>query len=80
MFWTDQGWVLLDSGNAGDVQALNDFPFFHRNGWNVLYLDGHVKWISTDMAKPMLQSMHKSGPYAGQLFSVLIQYIYNKLY
>ena len=31
---------------AGDTLAnAQDFPFFHKKGWNVLYVDGHAQWV-----------------------------------
>jgi prepilin-type N-terminal cleavage/methylation domain-containing protein/prepilin-type processing-associated H-X9-DG protein len=56
--WADQGY--LSSSASQDVNS-SDYPFFHptgyqstfaqttfKGGWNVLYLDGHVKWIGHD--------------------------------
>ena len=40
---SDQG--SYDTKAAGDAAYIRDYPYFHKKGWNVLYLDGHVKWI-----------------------------------
>jgi len=39
----DQGFV---AGNAGQVATEKTQPFFHKGGWNALYLDGHAKWVN----------------------------------
>jgi prepilin-type N-terminal cleavage/methylation domain-containing protein/prepilin-type processing-associated H-X9-DG protein len=31
--------------DQGHVQTNADYPFFHKGGWNVSYLDGHVAWV-----------------------------------
>lgn len=38
----DQGWVL---GPTEDPKYATTWPFYHKKGWNVLYVDGHVKWV-----------------------------------
>jgi prepilin-type N-terminal cleavage/methylation domain-containing protein/prepilin-type processing-associated H-X9-DG protein len=38
----DQGYLPSPSDPA-DLAAA--FPFFHKKGYNVLYIDGHVKWV-----------------------------------
>lgn len=42
--WTRPGLATSDP----DYVASMQYPFFHKKGWNVLYLDGHVKWIAYD--------------------------------
>jgi len=38
---SDQGWIQ----STGDTTQVFDFRFFHKKGWNVLYLDGHAQWV-----------------------------------
>ena len=45
----DQGFV---AGNAGQVAAERTNPFFHKAGWNALYLDGHAKWVNESDVRP----------------------------
>lgn len=56
-FMSDQGYLAL---NAGERQAEKDFPFFHKKGWNVAFMDGHVKWIRVD---EVMEDLKKSGQY-----------------
>ena len=41
--------IIADQGylpSAADAPTLaNDYPFFHKKGYNVLYADGHVQWV-----------------------------------
>jgi prepilin-type N-terminal cleavage/methylation domain-containing protein/prepilin-type processing-associated H-X9-DG protein len=53
----DQGFM---ASTAGEALSEATYPFFHGNtaaskGWNVLYLDGHAKWVSAGDMKPFLQ-------------------------
>jgi prepilin-type N-terminal cleavage/methylation domain-containing protein/prepilin-type processing-associated H-X9-DG protein len=45
----DQGFV---AGNAGQVATERLYPFFHKGGWNALYLDGHAKWVNESDIRP----------------------------
>jgi prepilin-type N-terminal cleavage/methylation domain-containing protein/prepilin-type processing-associated H-X9-DG protein len=49
----DQGWCAATTLKSEQVDVL-EFPFFHEYGWNVLYLDGHVKWVAQSMAQPIV--------------------------
>ena len=69
MFWTDQGYLDLATGKDDNSQ-----PFFHKDGWNVLYLDGHVRFIHRSMAYDIAKQFHATS------FATGIQYAYNKLY
>jgi prepilin-type N-terminal cleavage/methylation domain-containing protein/prepilin-type processing-associated H-X9-DG protein len=82
MYWTDQGWINIIPGDAGTGALPNDriYPFFHKGGWNVLYLDGHAKWIPVSMALPIMQYRTVNGPNQGTGFSTQIQRAYNLLY
>jgi prepilin-type N-terminal cleavage/methylation domain-containing protein/prepilin-type processing-associated H-X9-DG protein len=82
MFWTDQGWINLIPGDAGAGALPNDkiYPFFHKGGWNVLYLDGHAKWIPVSMAMPLMEQRRDQGPNIGAGFTTQIQRVYNLLY
>ncbi len=44
MFWSDQ---YISTTWAGSTAAniRRQFKNFHKEGANVLYVDGHVKWI-----------------------------------
>jgi len=79
MYWTDQGWEALV---AGDQATISTYPYFHRKGWNVLYLDGHAKWISRDLALPMMTQYRDdpTSPTKGLGFATQIQRAYNDLY
>jgi prepilin-type processing-associated H-X9-DG protein len=48
---SDQGYIAALPAHA---QNEKDYPFFHKAGWNCLYLDGHVKWVTVSMAKPII--------------------------
>ena len=51
MIMADQGWI---SGGADLPSYETDWPFFHKRGWNVLYIDGHVRWVNrSDVEKYM---------------------------
>ena len=40
---SDQGWIP----SAGEAANLaSDYAFYHKKGWNVLYLDGHATWVN----------------------------------
>jgi prepilin-type N-terminal cleavage/methylation domain-containing protein/prepilin-type processing-associated H-X9-DG protein len=42
----DQGWLPAN----GDAATLStDYPFFHKKGYNVLYIDGHAKWVESSL-------------------------------
>jgi prepilin-type N-terminal cleavage/methylation domain-containing protein/prepilin-type processing-associated H-X9-DG protein len=45
---SDQGVYTYSGSATADVAESQKYPFFHQKGWNVLYLDGHVKWIILD--------------------------------
>jgi prepilin-type N-terminal cleavage/methylation domain-containing protein/prepilin-type processing-associated H-X9-DG protein len=56
-YMADQGFI---AGNAAERPNETKFPFFHKKGWNVLYLDGHVKWVRVDEVQP---DVKKAGQY-----------------
>jgi prepilin-type N-terminal cleavage/methylation domain-containing protein/prepilin-type processing-associated H-X9-DG protein len=41
----DQGVMTHTSLGLAAKQRARDFPFFHKKGWNVLYMDGHVTFV-----------------------------------
>lgn len=44
MIMADQGYIpSIAAGDAADLATK--FPPFHKKGYNVLYVDGHVKWV-----------------------------------
>lgn len=45
---SDQGVLIHSASTADELETAKKFPYFHAKGWNVLYLDGHVKWIAND--------------------------------
>jgi prepilin-type N-terminal cleavage/methylation domain-containing protein/prepilin-type processing-associated H-X9-DG protein len=51
-YLSDQGWI---GGTPAEVKTELQFPFFHPKGWNVLYLDGHVKWVRDSDARPLIK-------------------------
>jgi prepilin-type N-terminal cleavage/methylation domain-containing protein/prepilin-type processing-associated H-X9-DG protein len=56
----DQGFIK----STGDTDAsILQFPFFHPKGWNVLYLDGHAKWVGEDDLKPFLKTYNPNSPW-----------------
>ena len=61
-YWSDQGWVNVDPA-TDELLAKNTYPFFHKDGWNVLYLDGHVNWVQVSQAKPLMEQFRASGEY-----------------
>ena len=64
----DQGFV---AHTAATLPTEKVYPFFHPKGWNVLYLDGHARWVSLDQARPeIMTSGFQHGSY----------YAYNALY
>jgi prepilin-type processing-associated H-X9-DG protein len=52
-YMADQGYV---AGSGAEKVNERDFPFFHVKGWNVLYLDGHVKWVRVDQVWPTIKA------------------------
>jgi prepilin-type processing-associated H-X9-DG protein len=41
---TDQGYIAVTT--AGQSPALElQLPMFHKDGYNAMYLDGHVQWV-----------------------------------
>jgi prepilin-type N-terminal cleavage/methylation domain-containing protein/prepilin-type processing-associated H-X9-DG protein len=50
MWLTDQGYVADPPAVA--VSNELDWPYFHKEGWNVLYIDGHVKFVRQDDVRP----------------------------
>ena len=54
----DQGFV---AGNAGQVASERLFPFFHKGGWNALYLDGHAKWVNESDVRPKVKAAGNFG-------------------
>jgi prepilin-type N-terminal cleavage/methylation domain-containing protein/prepilin-type processing-associated H-X9-DG protein len=42
----DQGLIPNSLSNPPDDPTLaSTYPFFHKKGYNVLYVDGHAKWV-----------------------------------
>ena len=42
----DQGLIPSTTSSPPDDPTLaTTYPFFHKKGYNVLYVDGHVKWV-----------------------------------
>ena len=48
MWMTDQAYIATQTSE--EASAFN-FPFFHKDGANALYIDGHVKWVRRDEVK-----------------------------
>jgi len=64
----DQGYV---ANSVALLPTEKTYPFFHPKGWNVLYMDGHAKWVSLEMAKAeIMKSGFQHGSY----------YAFNALY
>ena len=80
MYWTDQGWINVVPGDGSPTPYDRVYPFFHKNGWNVLYLDGHAKWIPVSMALPLMQDWAVKGPDQNLGFGTQIRRAYNTLY
>jgi prepilin-type N-terminal cleavage/methylation domain-containing protein/prepilin-type processing-associated H-X9-DG protein len=55
----DQGYIPgLGDGTDTDGTPWNVvYPFFHKKGWNVLYVDGHANWVPVDAVKKYLPTM-----------------------
>ena len=32
----------------GKAHFATTYPFFHKKGYNVLYIDGHARWVGTE--------------------------------
>jgi prepilin-type N-terminal cleavage/methylation domain-containing protein/prepilin-type processing-associated H-X9-DG protein len=65
-YMSDQGFI---AGNAGERSNETKFPFFHKKGWNVVYLDGHVKWIRVDEVQPDVKKAGQYHPYISRAFN-----------
>jgi prepilin-type N-terminal cleavage/methylation domain-containing protein/prepilin-type processing-associated H-X9-DG protein len=59
-YMADQGWI---AGSGGEKANEKRFPFFHKQGWNVLFLDGHVKWIRLDEVQRDVKKVGQYSPY-----------------
>ena len=45
----DQGYIPSAISNPADDPTLaTTYPFFHKKGYNVLYIDGHARWVGTE--------------------------------
>jgi prepilin-type N-terminal cleavage/methylation domain-containing protein/prepilin-type processing-associated H-X9-DG protein len=78
MYWSDQGWFNVAGTTDNSEQT---YPFFHKDGWNVLYLDGHARWIPVSMVKPLMTQWHNSATYSTTWgFGSLAPRAYNQLY
>jgi prepilin-type N-terminal cleavage/methylation domain-containing protein/prepilin-type processing-associated H-X9-DG protein len=60
----DQGWI---SGPADDPLLQNTYPFFHKSGYNALYVDGHVKWVNKSDVAPYMKAPLNNGFGVGAL-------------
>jgi prepilin-type N-terminal cleavage/methylation domain-containing protein/prepilin-type processing-associated H-X9-DG protein len=49
----DQGWI---SGPGEDPLYEKSWPFFHKGGYNVLYIDGHVRWVNRTDVSPYMKA------------------------
>jgi prepilin-type N-terminal cleavage/methylation domain-containing protein/prepilin-type processing-associated H-X9-DG protein len=67
----DQGWI---AATPAERVSEKQFPFFHKDGWNVLYLDGHVRFVLASLAKPIIQKDR------GFLSAFGVNHAYNRLY
>jgi prepilin-type N-terminal cleavage/methylation domain-containing protein/prepilin-type processing-associated H-X9-DG protein len=47
----DQGYIAAAPSQVPSEQAN---PFFHKGGWNALYLDGHAKWVNEADVRPLV--------------------------
>jgi prepilin-type N-terminal cleavage/methylation domain-containing protein/prepilin-type processing-associated H-X9-DG protein len=43
MYWSDQ--YIPKTGSATSASVRQQFQTFHKDGANILYVDGHVKWL-----------------------------------
>jgi prepilin-type N-terminal cleavage/methylation domain-containing protein/prepilin-type processing-associated H-X9-DG protein len=73
-FMTDQGYIAVPSAGVLPVNELN-FPMFHKDGYNVAYLDGHVGWVKR---KDMIDDVSQI-TVAGDWAPAMLQ-AYNKRY
>jgi prepilin-type N-terminal cleavage/methylation domain-containing protein/prepilin-type processing-associated H-X9-DG protein len=48
--------ILFDSGVISSMDPTGSWPMMHTNGWNALYLDGHVKWQTREDITYQLES------------------------
>jgi prepilin-type N-terminal cleavage/methylation domain-containing protein/prepilin-type processing-associated H-X9-DG protein len=64
MYLIDQGYPK--TAPAASAAAVFGYPALHRPvGWNALYLDGHVKWITeADLAQRVVGASASGYPYA----------------
>jgi prepilin-type N-terminal cleavage/methylation domain-containing protein/prepilin-type processing-associated H-X9-DG protein len=69
-YWSDQGYLNMTDGSD---DLTTGYPLFHKRGWNVLYLDGHVRFIDKTMAYSVAKEYSTA-------FATGIQFAYNKLY
>jgi prepilin-type processing-associated H-X9-DG protein len=45
----DQGYIPNSISSTPDDPTLaTTYPFFHKDGYNVLYIDGHARWVGTE--------------------------------
>jgi prepilin-type processing-associated H-X9-DG protein len=70
MYLTDQGFVYLQKGDTC-WQYMMTQPLNHREGvrtmgWNALYLDGHVKWLSEGLLRNQATFRGVTTLYVGQ--------------
>jgi prepilin-type N-terminal cleavage/methylation domain-containing protein/prepilin-type processing-associated H-X9-DG protein len=66
-YMADQGFV---AGSGAEKADERNFPFFHAKGWNVLYLDGHVKWVRYDQVWPTIKTAGTFTFAASQAFNM----------
>ena len=53
--------IMIDQGYLAYPPVIpqttaNLFPFFHKDGWNALYLDGHVTWVIRSVVEKELNA------------------------
>jgi len=53
--------IMIDQGYLAYPPVIpqttaNLFPFFHKDGWNALYLDGHVTWVIRSVVEKELHA------------------------
>ena len=61
MWMTDQGYVADPPSVPASTEM--EWPYFHKDGWNTIYIDGHVKFVKTSEVRPRVVGMGGSwGP------------------
>jgi prepilin-type N-terminal cleavage/methylation domain-containing protein/prepilin-type processing-associated H-X9-DG protein len=58
----DQGYLAGQLVSpAENMQLERDYPFFHKKGYNVLYIDGHAQWVDRQLIEKYEKAPYKKG-------------------